>query len=120
MRLRSIACAASLLPVLGIAACRADHVETTIENRTGAAIQLLEVDYPSASFGADRLASGADFHYRIQVRGSGEVDITYTGSGDKQVHLKGPAIADHARGSLEIVLLPGGKAEFHPSYTSPN
>ena len=116
-RLRTIACAAFLLPLLTLTACRSDHVETTIANRTGAPIQLLEVDYPSASFGADRLASGADLHYRIQVRGSGEIDISYSDTGDKQFHIKGPEIADHARGRLEIVLLPGGKAEFHPSYT---
>jgi hypothetical protein len=52
-----------------------------VENRTGAAIELLEVDYPSASFGADTLASGADFHYRFQVRGSGPVKVQYTEDG---------------------------------------
>ena len=61
-----------LLPVLGLAAgCHSYHVETTVENRTGAAIQLLEIDYPSASFGANSVAAGAIFHYRIQLRGSG-------------------------------------------------
>ena len=118
---RRLARALALIPfaavLLSIAACHSHHVEIAIRNQTGAAVQLLEVDYPSASFGADRLASGADFHYRIQVRGSGEIDISYSDTGDKQFHIKGPEIADHARGRLEIVLLPGGKAEFHPSYT---
>jgi len=40
------------------AGCHSYHIETTVENRTGGAIQLLEVDYPSASFGANTLASG--------------------------------------------------------------
>ena len=39
--------------------CHSYHVDVTVENRTGGAIQLLEVDYPSASFGADSLAAGA-------------------------------------------------------------
>ena len=56
--------AAILLAVPGLATgCHSYHIETTVENRTGAAIQLLEVDYPSASFGADSLAAGAVFNY---------------------------------------------------------
>ena len=67
--------------LLAAAACHSYHVDTTVENRTGAAIQLLEVDYPSASFGADHIASGAIYHYRFQIRGSGPLKITYTGAG---------------------------------------
>jgi UDP-3-O-[3-hydroxymyristoyl] glucosamine N-acyltransferase len=52
--------AAIALPALMlVAGCHSYHVETTVENRTGAPIQLLEVDYPSASFGADSLAAGS-------------------------------------------------------------
>ena len=65
---------------VSLTACHSYHIDTTIENRTGAAIQLLEVDYPSASFGADRSPSGAVFHYRFQIRGSGPLKITYTGA----------------------------------------
>jgi hypothetical protein len=60
---------------LAAAGCHSYHIDTTVENRTGGAIQLLEVDYPSASFGADTLASGANFHYRIQLRGSGSLKV---------------------------------------------
>ena len=45
--------------LIALAACHSYHIDTTVENRTGGAIQLLEVDYPSASFGADSLAAGA-------------------------------------------------------------
>jgi hypothetical protein len=110
--------AAVLLPVLPVAnGCRSYHVETTVENRTGAAIQLLEVDYPSASFGADSLAAGADFHYRIQVQGTGPVKVQYTAGGGRQeqvIQIKGPTLSERQKGRLQIVLLPGGKAEFHP------
>ena len=110
---------AILLPVLGLAAgCHSYHVETTVENRTGAAIQLLEVDYPSASFGANSLAAGAVFHYRIQLRGSGPVKVQYTaGDGRQAVQIEGPTLAEPQQGQLQIVLLPAGKAEFHPELT---
>ena len=107
-----------LLPVLGLAAgCHSYHVETTVENRTGAAIQLLEIDYPSASFGANSVAAGAIFHYRIQLRGSGPLKVQYTAGDGRQAQIDGPLVAERQEGRLQIVLLPGGKAEFHPQLT---
>ena len=100
--------------LLAASACHSYHIDTTIENLTGAPIQLLEVDYPDASFGADRLASGAAFHYRFQVRGSGPLKVDYTAANGHQIQITGPALAERQQGQLEIVLLPGGKAEFHP------
>lgn len=113
--LRRLLCFASLLPLLTLPACRSNHVQITIENQTGAAVQLLELDYPDASFGADQIAAGANFHYRIQVRGASQIKISYTGADNKQYQITGPQLSDKSNGGLEIVLLPGGKAEFHPS-----
>ena len=115
-RNRAWALPATLFPAL-LAGCHSYHVETTVENRTGGAIQLLEVDYPSASFGDDRLDAGGVFHYRIQVQGSGPLKVQYTTGDERQIHIDGPALAERQQGSLEIVLLPGGKAEFHPQLT---
>jgi hypothetical protein len=109
---------AILLSALALAAgCHSYHIETTVENRTGAAIQLLEVDYPSASFGADSLAAGAVFHYRIQLRGSGPLKVQYTAGEGHPVQIDGPTLSEPQQGGLQIVLLPGGKAEFHPQLT---
>ena len=107
--------------LLAMAGCHSYHVETTVENRTGAPIQLLEVDYPSASFGADKLDADGVFHYRIQLRGAGQLKVQYTAStgsqAQKQVQIDGPTLAERQEGQLKIVLLPGGKAEFHPELT---
>lgn len=117
--LRCMAAAVTGPAILVLAGCHSYHIDATIENRTGAAVQLLEVDYPSASFGADKLASGADFNYRIQVQGSGELKITYTDPANKQVQIGGPKLVQRQQGRLEIILLPGGKAEFHQQLTNP-
>lgn len=106
--------ASSLAAALLLCGCHSYHIDTTIENRTGDAIQLLEVDYPSASFGADSLAAGAVFHYRIQVRGSGPVTFSYTTSTGHQVHITGPGLFEREQGQLHIVLLPAAKADFEP------
>ncbi|MGB0066197.1 MAG: hypothetical protein WBP85_17275 [Terracidiphilus sp.] len=105
-------CAAALLSAFLFSACHSYHIDTTIENRTGAPIQLLEVDYPNASFGVDSLAVGADFHYRFQVRGSGQLKLSYTAANGKTVQISGPGLFERQQGKLIIVLEPSGKAEF--------
>lgn len=120
MKLPSCGSAVLLLPALIYSSgCHSLHIETTVENRTGSQVRLLEVDYPSASFGADSLSANTDLHYRIQVRGEGPLKVQYTsGSDGHQLQIDGPALSEGQEGKLEIVLLPGGKAEFHPELTS--
>lgn len=118
-RIRRVIAAGLPLALLTATACHSHHIDATIENRTGSPIQLLEVDYPSASFGADTLSSDADFHYRFQVRGSGPLKIQYAGPGDHPVQINGPTLYERQQGQIEIVLLPGAKAEFHAQLTSP-
>lgn len=107
----------TLLAAVALTACHSYHVETTVENRTGAKIEQLEVDYPSASFGKDSLGDGEDYHYRFQINGNGALKVQYTQAG-QQKQIAGPALAEQQEGRLEIVLLPGGKAEFHPELTA--
>ena len=112
--------AAALLSMSLFSGCHSYHIDATIENRTGAPIHLLEVDYPSASFGDDSLAAGADFHYRFQVNGSGQLKVSYTAANGETVQISGPVLFERQQGQLEIVLEPRGKAEFHPELTSPS
>lgn len=110
--------AVTLLSAFLFAACHSYHINSTIENRTGAPIQLLEVDYPNASFGADALAAGAVLHYRFQVSGSGQIKLSYTANG-KTIKIAGPTLVERQQGQLEIVLEPDGKAQFIPRLTPP-
>src|ERR1700691_5368344 len=88
-----------LFAVLLFSACHSYHIDATIENRTGAPIQLLEVDYPSATFGADSLAADGSFHYRFQVRGSGQLKVSYTAANGQTVQISGPALAERQQGT---------------------
>ncbi len=107
----------SVAALIVAAGCHSYHVDATVENRTGAPVKLLEVDYPSASFGADKLAADEVFHYRIQLRGSAPLKVQYTTPDERQVQIGGPSLAERQEGVLRIVLLPGGKAEFLPQLT---
>lgn len=109
--LRAIAASTFAIALVAISGCRSYRVQVSVENRTGAAAQLLEVDYPSASFGADTLAAGATMRYNLQVRGTGPIKVQYS-VGGVQSQVTGPNLTEKDQGQLLIVLLPGGKAEF--------
>lgn len=114
---RGILAGSVALVIIWASGCHSHQIDVTIENRTGSAIRLLEVDYPSASFGADSLTAGGAYHYKIQLRGDGPLKVQYTGGDGRQAQIDGPALAEPQEGRMEIVLLPGGKAEFHPELT---
>jgi hypothetical protein len=104
-----------LLPALALLAsltaatgCHSAYVEATVSNRTDKPIELLEVDYPSASFGTQNLAPNADFHYRFKVLGSGQTKLLYTDSGHRDHKADGPVLKEGAEGSLNIAITPTG------------
>jgi hypothetical protein len=115
--LRTCLSAIAICALPAATGCHSYHIDATIENQTGAPIQQLEVDYPSASFGANSLAAGAVFNYRIQLRGTGPLKVQYTGPDGHQAQIDGPTLAERQEGALQIVLLPNAKAEFHPQLT---
>ncbi len=109
------AAALGLFCLNAISGCHSAHIEATVENRTGGTITLLEVDYPSASFGADTLAADGTFHHRIQTRGTGPLSVQYAAARGRTVQITGPTLHEQQEGSIQIILLPDGKAEFHPA-----
>lgn len=121
MKLSPPALAGSTFAVALFAAsgCHSAHVEVTVENHTGAPVRLLEVDYPSASFGADSLAPEAVMHYRIQLQGSGPLKVQYTAADNHQRQIQGPNMSQGQEGKIEILLEPAGKIDFHPELTNP-
>jgi hypothetical protein len=114
LRVTGAGAATLLIALATLTGCRSYHVQISVENHTGAAIQLLEVDYPSASFGADSLPPDGTINYAIQVRGSGPVKVQYTLAGVAQKQISGPSLSEGDEGRLKIVLLPGDKAAFTP------
>ena len=98
--------------LLAFTGCRSEWVNARIQNQSGEVIHQLEVDYPSASFGANSLTPGATMQYRFQIQGSGPVKVEYSFGNGKTAHAQGPNLFDHQQGSLAIRLLPQGKTEF--------
>ena len=83
-------------------------VDATVHNSTRNAIDLIEVDYPSASFGVQALAPGSDFHYRFKIIGSGPLSLTYTDTQHTTHTVKGPDLQEGDRGQLNIIMEDSG------------
>lgn len=80
-------------------------VDATVQNRSGTPVTLLEVDYPSASFGTQNLADGADFHYRLKVLGSGPLKLTWTDLAQHEHTSPGPALDEGSEGLLTVTII---------------
>jgi hypothetical protein len=105
MRLHRVLAFTSLLAIAG---CHSPFVEATVSNRTSEPLQLIEVDYPSASFGTQTLAPGKDFHYRFQVLGEGKMKLTYTDAKNQEHKSEGPDLKEGNEGSMNILVASDG------------
>jgi hypothetical protein len=83
-------------------------VSATVVNDTGAAVSLVEVDYPSASFGKESLAAGAAYPYRFKILGSGATKVEWTDAARKDHTATGPQLQEGQEGQLTITLTPTG------------
>lgn len=106
--MRSLRILAFFVCLLAVTGCHSAHVLATVSNHTDQSILLLEVNYPSASFGTQNLAPGADFHYRFKVLGTGKMTLTYTGEDHKDHKSEGPYLNEKADGPVHITIAPDG------------
>ena len=91
-----------LAACLVVAGCHSPYVSATIANHSAAPLRLVEVDYPSASFGTGNLAAGAQFHYRFKIQGASPIKIQFTDEQGKQHEATGPELRQGQEGQLTI------------------
>ena len=106
MRITSIL--ALTICLAALSGCRSPYVTPTVSNHTPTPITLVEVDYPSASFGIQTLTQGTDFHYRFKVLGSGALKLTYNDAAHVTHSFTGPFLKEGVEGPLQIVIAPDG------------
>ena len=105
---------AVLVAALLLGGCKSAYVEASVHNGTGGVVKLLEVDYPSASFGKEEIAPDADFHYRFKILGSGGTKVSWTDAERREHTVAGPSLTEGQQGSVRIVLGPAA-AEWQTS-----
>ena len=108
----------ALLAVFCISACRSAYVETTLENNGSAPMRLIEVDYPSASFGMQSLNAHGTFHYRFKVQGSGPITMAWTDAAGKSHTAAGPILKEGQQGTLRITVDPSANVSWEQNLSS--
>jgi hypothetical protein len=95
-----------------LAGCHSRYVQATVTNASGAPLHVVQVAYPSASFGTQDLANGQVFHYRFKVIGSGPVKLDFTDAAMHEHLQTGPTLNEGAEGQLLIRFPAQDRAEF--------
>lgn len=88
--------------------CHSAFIDADLVNLTSSPITLVELDYPSASFGTQTLAPNQHFRYRFKVLGSGPLKLIYTGPTHREQTILGPTLNEGDEGPLTITVTPTG------------
>ena len=104
--------------LVGLSGCRSRFIEVTIVNQ-GPMLHVMEFDYPSASFGANQLATGAKYHYRFKVQGPGSLSLQYEDASGHTRTAEGPKVDLGDQGSLVVNVAPNGAVTWAPTLTNP-
>jgi hypothetical protein len=103
MRTFRIAIASLVCAAVG---CHSAVISATISNRRPTPVTLIEVDYPSASFGIQNLNPGEDYHYRLKVIGKGPMTLHWSEPSRKDQKVSGPIVREGDDGTLTITFGP--------------
>jgi hypothetical protein len=101
---RTVLVVAGLGTTLGLAGCHSHYVEADVKNETGQAVSLVELDYPSASFGTESLAAGATYHYRFKILGDGPTKLLWTDATRHDHTVPGPHLREGQEGSIAVTI----------------
>jgi hypothetical protein len=106
------------LCLFAVTGCKSRFVEATIVNQ-GPTLHVLEFDYPSASFGANQIASGASYHRRFKVQGDGPLSLQYEDAEGHSHTAAGPNVKLGDEGTLQVTITPAGAVTWSPNLTNP-
>jgi hypothetical protein len=97
-------CLISVLLLLALTACRAHMIAVRLVNTSAQPISTIIVDYPSATFGKDKLAPAETFSSSVKITDSGPLKIQFTDARGVIHTYTGLPLHPNEEGSIEIRL----------------
>lgn len=85
-----------------LAGCRAHMVKIKLVNTSAAPLSTIIVDYPSATFGKDKLAPGETFSSSVKITDDGAIKIQFTDANGGNHTSTGPELHKNQEGMIEI------------------
>lgn len=98
-----------------LAGCHSHYIVATLTNGSAAPLNVIQVEYPHASFGTQQLQPGAAFTYRFKLLGSGPVKVSFVDSHNAEHSATGPWMNEGQEGTLNIRFTSQAHAEFTES-----
>ena len=93
-----------LAAVLAMASCRSHMATISLLNTSKEPVSTIIVDYPSATFGKDKLAPTETFSSRVKLTDTGPIKVQFTDAKGATHHHTGPVVSPNAEGTVEIKL----------------
>jgi hypothetical protein len=94
----------ALAAVLAMAGCRSRVVKVNLINTSTDPVKTIIVDYPTATFGKDKLAPGETFSYAIKPLESGPLKVQFTDANGHGHTYIGPTLHPGGEGSIDVRL----------------
>jgi|SRR5262249_38614120 len=85
-----------------LAGCRSRVIKVNLINSGTEPVATIIVDYPTATFGKDRLAPGETFSYAIKPLETGPLKLQFTDAQGANHTYTGPTLHKDDEGSIEI------------------
>jgi hypothetical protein len=113
--MRRLASLFAFTALFALAGCHSHYIQATITNTGSGPVSVVQVDYPSASFGVQHLDPGGVFRYRFKLLGSGNIKITYLDAKRGEHTQTGPWLNEGQEGTLDIAIPASGQIGFNSS-----
>ncbi len=97
-------CALTVIALASLTGCHSHSISMDVHNASSQPVSLIEVDYPSASFGVDSLAAGASYHYHFKILGDGPTRILWTDAARQNHSSTGPTLHQGQEGTLNVTI----------------
>ena len=106
-----------LLSILALTGCRAHMLTVRLVNTSAEPLSTIIVDYPSATFGKDKLAPGETFSSTVKITDSGPLKLQFTDAHGAIHTFTGLVLHANNEGSVDIKL-DQGNADVEPHLAS--
>jgi hypothetical protein len=101
-KMKFFSCAAVFILLAALAGCRAHMVTFKLINASAQPISTIIVDYPSATFGKDKLAPGETFSSPVKLTDDGTLKIQFTDANGHNHASTGPVLHKNEEGLIAI------------------
>jgi hypothetical protein len=94
----------ALLLFTFLTGCRAHMITIKLVNISASPLSTIIVDYPSATFGKDKLAPGETFSSPVKITDTGPLKVQFRDAGGASHIYVLPTLHPNAEGTIEISL----------------